>query len=613
MSGSFKTNPVGLLDLMKLCEGGKLKLPDFQRGWVWDEARIIALLASISQAFPVGALMTLENGGEVEFYPRTVEGAPETAEQQTPDSFLLDGQQRMTSLFQATFRKHPVLTDVGKQKRQNRFYYIDIVKALDSFASREDAVIGVPQNRIVAEDFGRKIVLDVSSAENEYKQLHYPVNQVFDWDEWQDGFNDHWQDDEKKQLFRTFKTEVLEKFKSYQVPVIALDKSTTREAVCLVFEKVNTGGKPLDAFELVTAMFAAKGFRLRKDWETRQALLAQHSVLTKVQPVEFLQAITLRHTKSERDLAIASGLEPKPVSATKQSLLGLSLEAYQAHADAVQNAYIEAAKFLFGERIYKDRDIPYQTQLVPLAVIISHLGNSWQHDAARRKVRRWYWSGVLGELYGSTTETRFAKDVMEVPDWVSGSGALPTTVEDARFEEKRLRSMTSRLSAAYKGMHALLMASGARDLCSGQTIDASFFFDESIDVHHIFPRAWCEKAEVPWDKVDSIINKTPLAARTNRILGGVAPSQYLARLEKGWEGAPPIEVDNIDQYLASHRIDHKFVRNDDFHGFFDARRKALLELIEEAIGKAVIREDGAPVVDEDEGELIAATLDEEQL
>ena len=63
-----------------------------------------------------------------------------------------------------------------------------------------------------------------------------------------------------------FKRQVLENFKYYRVPVIALDRSTSKEAVCVVFEKVNTGGKPLDAFELVTAMYAASGHELRKDW-----------------------------------------------------------------------------------------------------------------------------------------------------------------------------------------------------------------------------------------------------------------------------------------------------------------------------------------------------------
>ena len=76
MTTSFKTHPVALKDLMRECHEGKLQLPDFQRGWVWDQDRIIDLLASISEGFPVGALMTLDASGEVAFAVRPVEGAP---------------------------------------------------------------------------------------------------------------------------------------------------------------------------------------------------------------------------------------------------------------------------------------------------------------------------------------------------------------------------------------------------------------------------------------------------------------------------------------------------------------------------------------------------------
>ena len=57
---AFKTNPISLEELLRYCGSGKIQLPDFQRSWVWDEDRIKSLIASISQAFPVGALMTLE-------------------------------------------------------------------------------------------------------------------------------------------------------------------------------------------------------------------------------------------------------------------------------------------------------------------------------------------------------------------------------------------------------------------------------------------------------------------------------------------------------------------------------------------------------------------------
>src|SRR5829696_5524446 len=102
--GTFKTNPYRLHELLQNCQRGTWQLPDFQRSWVWDEDRIKSLIASVSRAFPVGALMSLDTGGPVNFKPRPVEGAPASARQVTPQSLLLDGQQRMTSLYQVTLR-----------------------------------------------------------------------------------------------------------------------------------------------------------------------------------------------------------------------------------------------------------------------------------------------------------------------------------------------------------------------------------------------------------------------------------------------------------------------------------------------------------------------------
>jgi uncharacterized protein with ParB-like and HNH nuclease domain len=127
MAGStFQTHPIDLQELLKHCHRGVLQLPDFQRSWVWDEDRIRSLLASVSRAFPVGALMTLHTGGEVAFKARPIEGAPDEAKQTKADSLLLDGQQRMTSLYQATLRAKPVEMLNSKHKKIRRWFYIDI-------------------------------------------------------------------------------------------------------------------------------------------------------------------------------------------------------------------------------------------------------------------------------------------------------------------------------------------------------------------------------------------------------------------------------------------------------------------------------------------------------
>jgi hypothetical protein len=624
MAGStFQTNPYDLDNLLEDCHRGTLQLPDFQRSWVWDEDRIKSLIASISRAFPVGALMTLDTGGEVNFKPRPVEGAPPEAKQKSPQSLLLDGQQRMTSLYQVTLRGQVVETVTPKKKKVKRWFYIDIRKALDPTIDREEAIVGVPEDRIIRTDFGREMVSDLSSAEHEYASLMYPVSQVFDWDSWQDGFDKHWRGDENEEIrdeFRAFKKQILENFKGYRVPVISLDRSTSKEAVCVVFEKVNTGGKALDAFELVTAMYAAAGHELRKDWYGDDATIGRHrrfaetlrpagsatGIIANVANTDFLQAISLFYTRDRRRMAESAGKQGKElpaVTGNRQALLNLPLDAYKQYENQVENGFVQAAKFLHMLHIYQIFDLPYQSQIVPLAAILADIGDAWEHEANRAKMVRWYWNGVFGELYGTAVETRISRDFMEVPIWLKG-GPEPSTVSETMFRADRLKTMRMRLSAAYKGVNALLMKESAQDFRSGQKFDHTVFFGENVDIHHIFPQAWCKKQGITPHVYDSIINKTPLSYRTNRIIGGVAPSEYLAKLEKGNEATPPIEPDKIDVYLSTHLIDPSLLRADMFDAFMADRQKRLLALIEQATGKAAyvgdVQEEGEDMEDDED-------------
>lgn len=618
---TFQTNPIDLYDLLENCHKGVIQLPDFQRSWVWDEDRIKSLIASISRAFPIGALMTLDSGGQVNFKPRPVEGATNEAKLAKPQSLLLDGQQRMTSLYQVTLRGKVVETVTPKKKKVKRWFYIDIRKALDPTVDREEAIISVPEDRIIKTDFGREAVLDLSTPEKEFASLMYPVSQVFDWDEWQDLFAEHWRGDANESVrkeFKTFKNQILENFKRYRVPVIALDKSTTKEAVCVVFEKVNTGGKALDAFELVTAMYASEGHELRKDWHGDDTVKGRHSrfketlrpagkesgIIAEIANTDFLQAISLFHTRDRRraaEQAGKSGKELPAVTANRQALLNLPLEAYKKYESKVERGFIQAAKFLHTLHIYRIFDLPYQSQIIPLAAILADIGDAWEHEANRALLTRWYWNGVFGELYGSTVDSRIARDFIEVPAWLTG-GPEPSTVSETMFRADRLKTMRMRLSAAYKGVNALLMKTGAKDFRSGQNFDHTIFFGENVDIHHIFPQDWCKKNNIKPKIFDSIINKTPLAYKTNRIIGGVAPSEYLAKLAKGDKATPSIELEKLNGYLSTHLIEPSLLHADKFDAFMADRQKRLLDLIEQATGKAPYAGDNQEEGDDVDGD-----------
>lgn len=161
----FDTAKTDLAEILRHAREGRLQLPDFQRSYVWTDDDVRALIASIARGFPVGALVTLETGGEVRFKPRPVEGAPPPSH--SPDTLLLDGQQRVTSLYQALFSPTPVRTRKSNETMVERHYYLDMRAALVEGADMQHAVRGVPADRVVRTNFARDVVLDLSTPERE--------------------------------------------------------------------------------------------------------------------------------------------------------------------------------------------------------------------------------------------------------------------------------------------------------------------------------------------------------------------------------------------------------------------------------------------------------------
>src|SRR5262249_40847385 len=145
----FDSTKESLLDLLRSIRDGKTQLPDFQRGWVWDDEHICSLLASISLSYPIGAVMMLQTGNaDVRFKPRAVEGVKLNVLPE-PERLILDGQQRLTSLFQSLFLGQAVTTRDVRGNQIKRWYYLDIHKALSANGDRDEAIIGLPEDRKV--------------------------------------------------------------------------------------------------------------------------------------------------------------------------------------------------------------------------------------------------------------------------------------------------------------------------------------------------------------------------------------------------------------------------------------------------------------------------------
>ena len=229
----------------------------------------------------------------------------------------------------------------------------------------------------------------------------FPLNLVFDSRNWFYDWRDYWKarNRDVSDLDREFVRGIVESIERYKMPIIRLDKSNSREAICLVFEKVNAGGN-IDR--------GAKGKEIPK------------------------------------------------VSCNRDSLLDLPLVAYKKHASAVEDGFIEAGNFLNELKIIWHKDIPYPPIVMGLAATFAILGRDAQTAAAKQKLARWFWNVTLGELYGSSTESRLARDVSEMVEWIAGNDEPPRCLDEAWFQTDRLRTLRTRVSAAYKGLASLV-------------------------------------------------------------------------------------------------------------------------------------------------------------
>jgi len=583
-------------------------LPDFQRGWVWDDDRIKGIIASVAKSFPIGAVMLLETGNEnIKFKTKPVEGVV-GLNGTKPEMLILDGQQRITSLYQAIITNRVVNTRNSKGYEIKRWYYIDMVKALDTDSDLEEAIFSINENKIITENIGRDIILDLSTEENEFKNLMYPVSMVDNYDEWRTKFIEYWDyDRDKIKFWNEFEKKIIKGFNGYNLPVIVMKKENTKEAVCQVFEKVNTGGVSLTVFELLTASFASDEFDLKANWEDIKNKFKPYKILNNTSNTDIIQAITLYSTFNKRLAAITSGLTENipSVSAKRKEMLNLTLSEYLKYRDEIVEGFIKSSKILVENHIFNSRDLPYSTQLVPMAAILAKLGDKIDNVGNKNKLMRWFWCGVFGELYGSANETRYALDMIQVTDWIENNAEEPKTIYDANFSPSRLNTLRTRNSAAYKGVYALMMDENTKDWLSATKIDFSTYFSESIDIHHIFPVAWCEKNNIPRNDYDCIINKTPLSGRTNRIVSGDAPSKYLERLKK-YAGVSDSEFNDI---LRSHVVSPDYMYKDDFYGFFNNRKEQILQRIEKAIGKQIPRDQ----LIEEEGKFVDNSIEDDEL
>ena len=600
---SFEPISDKLRTLLEQCRTGQIQVPEFQREWVWDEKSIVSLLDSVIKGYPIGTLMVLDTKANASFKYRQVVGASPAAASHDPQFLLIDGQQRMTCLYQAMLSETSTQIKGQKDNTTNRWFYIDIGRSVCKNSDREKIIFSADEKKSRIK-YGKKTAsFNLLTDDSEYENMMFPVSKMLDYSSWRRGFESYWEKGyeekccrKKRDIFNIFEEKILQNFDKYMVPIISIKELNIRkETICAIFEKVNTGGKALDTSELVTAMYAARGRNLREDWYGngieggRKDIFAEQnisgqSVLGGITQLDFLQAISLLYTRDVGSDSNGENKRPQAVSAEREALLDLPLEAYQEFELQAQEGFLSAAKFLQKNNIFRPNDIPYKPQVISLAVILSNIKGKWQQGEIYDKLIKWYWRGIFSERYSSASLTKMAQDVVDVPMWLDGKSKQPP-IQYTEFTGDKLISTNNKISAVYKGVNALIMKFGARDFILGQPYAESILFREGLNSHHIFPIKWCKSENIDESLYNSVVNRAPISKNTNNFLDGDAPSIYLSRVQNGSQknDIRPVKRDHLDEYLRSHLIDPKILRTDVFDKFFENRKRKILKEVNSVI------------------------------
>lgn len=552
-TGEFQTVPRGLISLLDSLHTGALALPDFQRSFVWEADKTRELIVSMIRAFPAGALLVLQ-GGDESFKARAAEGAPPLIDR--PSYLVLDGQQRLTSLYQALY-------GVGDSR-----FFLDIGSLL-SGAEIDQAV------RVFAAERAKPLL----TLEAQARMLMMPLSAIRD-----KGGASRWlneivrlRDDDDKERLRDLLVDVdtacVDPLVDYKFPVTILPDTTLLEAVCTIFETLNRTGKPLTPFELISARAFKGGHSLHELWTDA---LDQHSVLAdfEVKPYYLLQSIALR-----------LGL-----SAKRQAVLKMDADDLAREWPSVVAGMAAALTMLREEcGVLTPKWLPYEPMIIPLAAVWPEveLAQGPAEGAMRQKLKRWFWCASFTGEYESASATLAERDAPVLRAWLQG-GPEPPVVADFNWDPARWRSVTPRQLGLYRATMALTLLGAPRDFHTGKPLTQAIVEAGRVDDHHVFPRGYlADRDQV--DHVDSVLNRCLIDRTTNIRISKAAPSKYLAAIRDQLGPAA------TDQLLQSHQLPtgpHSPLGRDAYEEFLDWREArlddALRAVTESGIGAAPV-------------------------
>ena len=517
---------------------------------------------------PAGALLTLTQAEGRLFKPRAVAGAPKIEDGDRPAYLVLDGQQRLTSLYQAH-------RGVGDAR-----YLIHVKKLVDGVDDLDPDTLDFDE--IVTFEAVKKdkpIVSDDTTWQ--YENWTFPVHKFLTdgFDTWLNNAVAYHGGDTDVQLRRRLRLAdvrqvLLNPLGNYSFPVVELDERTTLVAVCKIFETLNLKGVKLSVFELLTARVWAFGQDLRQLWAVAQ-LSYPILVEFKVDPYNVLQAVALRSL----------------ASAQRAKVLELTAAQISEHWDSVIKGYASALELVRDQCwVQTERWLPYTTVLIPMAACWDRVEDvsGPNEGIIKERLKQYFWCSVFMTNFDQGGNSQAQADYAKLNEWIASEGKPPPeAVADFAFTTTQLAGARRNRRALYRGVMALVMQSGALDFLTKERITATRIAAQEIDAHHLFPANWLANHYEGDLSDDLVLNFALIDSTTNKIIRDRAPSEYLEEMADTQLGP------DRDRILRSHVVldeTREAMLDDDYATFITRRATDIADEIERVTGQSVTRD-----------------------
>jgi len=557
---------VKIRQIIENCQKGIWVLPNFQRYYTWNKKDVKEFLESIFNDYYVGAFLLWDSANQdnrrLDVIP--IKGADIKKEEMRPTHIILDGQQRLTSIYYAI--KAPGF-NLSKSNTPLYFYV--------NFAN----ILKKNQNGEIIEVLSQKI-----DGPESYKRLLFPLFNLERYDDWANSMEDYMlTKSEDKDKIRNIRRIIDKKLRhiidGYEIPYISLPESMELSQITEIFEKINTMGKKLDSFDLLIARLSIYDIELKKLWEEatrRYPNLPRYHKQTDKMPIYILQSISLTYNKTsacskEDILNIYQNI-------FEQSDLSFDEIWYQM-TDYTNRAILKLENLRDGFGVKDETELPFAPTIPILASLLHDIESRTNKLECYKKINTWYWSSVFSNAYSGAVDSQLTLDFREMRSWFSDDHKIPKTIETARniVYTINLKNIQARGSAIFKGIMSILALRGSKDFDTSQVLENV----SSNDRDHIFPKSRFSFK----DNINSVVNMAWMSEETNRkIKKYETPSEYIKNFLSMKYANNEKEFQSV---LETHLINKEAYENmlkDNFDGFLSEREKLIFSEIRKLLG-----------------------------